>query len=460
MMLLGLIILVLSQGQVQGVISILGRPPSLTLDALDCKTNKVSYARADEFCSKSKDHTVHRPSHRIVLAEHVDTLTVKAIRCTKTVSSSSHMCGSYSHMKLLAPPKYMERREISPQECKSMHESGIYRDGDTYPVTVNSVLHYQKVAKGQLTLTSDNVFCNGEQTWIGSVLHDQVMMFTDTVISIQEVQLELDFKSRSASDLTNRRDLDESCFQARSCLSSNESYVKLEEVGTCRIREIKSLMIEEYTVDTDKGRSDLIVSFENKIAIEKRSPLTPGLECQKQVNKYYATNIDDLYIIYDRDMGKETLKGVEVEGVNIRSQMVAESTFLSVITAVKSEDLHIETNARICSTIANAIESIELSPFTPNAVLKRQGDLIMQIQCEVKEVSVTLGESVDTHCLEGYLPVTFEGKEALISAGAIPETLVDAVIDDAKYQAGKRLVSLTPETDALWSDVWTTFTAG
>jgi spermidine/putrescine transport system substrate-binding protein len=61
----------------------------------------------------------------------------------------------------------------------------------------------------------------------------------------------------------------------------------------------------------------------------------------------------------------------------------------------------------------------------------------------------------------GYQPaLTNVNAEALINAGAIPETLVDAVIDDAKYQAGKRLVSLTPETDALWSDVWTTFTAG
>ena len=61
----------------------------------------------------------------------------------------------------------------------------------------------------------------------------------------------------------------------------------------------------------------------------------------------------------------------------------------------------------------------------------------------------------------GYQPaLTNVNAEALINAGAIPETLVDAVIDDAKYQAGKRIVSLTPEVDALWNNVWTTFTAG
>ena len=61
----------------------------------------------------------------------------------------------------------------------------------------------------------------------------------------------------------------------------------------------------------------------------------------------------------------------------------------------------------------------------------------------------------------GYQPaLTNVSAEALINAGAIPETLVDAVIDDAKYQAGKRIVGLTPEVDALWNDVWTTFTAG
>jgi len=50
--------------------------------------------------------------------------------------------------------------------------------------------------------------------------------------------------------------------------------------------------------------------------------------------------------------------------------------------------------------------------------------------------------------------------ESLINSGVIPESLVDAVVDDTKYQAGKRITSLSPETDALWNDVWTTFTAG
>jgi len=61
----------------------------------------------------------------------------------------------------------------------------------------------------------------------------------------------------------------------------------------------------------------------------------------------------------------------------------------------------------------------------------------------------------------GYQPaLTSVTAESLINSGVIPESLVDAVVDDTKYQAGKRITSLSPETDALWNDVWTTFTAG
>ena len=61
----------------------------------------------------------------------------------------------------------------------------------------------------------------------------------------------------------------------------------------------------------------------------------------------------------------------------------------------------------------------------------------------------------------GYQPaLTSVTAESLINSGVIPESLVDAVVDDAKYTSGKRIVSLTPEVDALWNDVWTTFTAG
>jgi spermidine/putrescine-binding protein len=61
----------------------------------------------------------------------------------------------------------------------------------------------------------------------------------------------------------------------------------------------------------------------------------------------------------------------------------------------------------------------------------------------------------------GYQPaLTGVSAEALISNGAIPESLIDAVVDADRYQTGQRLTSLSPKVDALWNDVWATFTAG
>lgn len=61
----------------------------------------------------------------------------------------------------------------------------------------------------------------------------------------------------------------------------------------------------------------------------------------------------------------------------------------------------------------------------------------------------------------GYQPaLTAVTAETLISSGAIPESLIDAVVDAKRYASGQRLVSLSPEADALWNDVWSTFTAG
>lgn len=403
--------------QTGAVISIMAEPPSLKLEAMNCKTGHISYSRADDFCSNSRN-VMHRPLARITLAERVSGQAVRAIRCTKTVSESSHMCAAFSHMKLVAPPKYAVVTEITPQECKSIHLSGLYSDGVTYPIAINSVLQYQKVQKGKLTLTANNVRCDGEQSWVGNILHDQIMQFTDVKIEIQEVTMELNFETRTASDVTNRRELDESCYLSKMCLSNNESYVRLEEVDMCRVKRVKTLKVEEYTVNTDKGKTDLVVSHEDKIAIEKRSPLVPSSECERNVAKYYATNIDDLLIIYERDMGKEKLGKISAEGVSVRAQEVASSTYLSLMTVLKVEGLHTLTNDRICSTIANSVETIERSPFNPHAILKRKGDLILQIQCQAIEVTVTLGESVISHCLEGYLSVSHEGKPALISAGS------------------------------------------
>ena len=411
------ILLVLNLHQIKGEISIYGELPSLKLDALDCKTNQVTYSRVDTFCSKQQKK-VETPLQKITIAEHVDKQTVKAIRCTKTVSESNHMCARWSHMKLLAPPKYAVVSEITPLECKQIHETGIHTDGNTYPMAINTELHYQKIARGSLTLTSDNVFCNGVQAWIGDVLHEQTLTLQDIILSIQEVELEIDYTSRTASDITNRRQLDDSCFSSRMCLSSNESYVKVGNDNPCRLKSVRELKVNEVTVNTDKGKSLMVVSHEHKIALEKRIPINPSLECARSISKYYSTNIDNLLIVYDRDLKIQKLERVQVEGVSIRSEEVANAQYLGLMSVLKAEGFHSLTNDRICSTIASSIDSIEISPFTPNAILKRRGDLILSIKCKVTEVSVILGESSNVRCLEGYLPVVYDGKNVLISYGS------------------------------------------
>ena len=48
----------------------------------------------------------------------------------------------------------------------------------------------------------------------------------------------------------------------------------------------------------------------------------------------------------------------------------------------------------------------------------------------------------------------------LIEWEYVPETLANALITPEQYASGNRAVALTPEVDALWTDVWANFTAG
>lgn len=50
--------------------------------------------------------------------------------------------------------------------------------------------------------------------------------------------------------------------------------------------------------------------------------------------------------------------------------------------------------------------------------------------------------------------------EVLLESGNVPENLAGALVTPERYDAGKRLVNLAPEVDALWIDVWAEFTAG
>jgi spermidine/putrescine transport system substrate-binding protein len=50
--------------------------------------------------------------------------------------------------------------------------------------------------------------------------------------------------------------------------------------------------------------------------------------------------------------------------------------------------------------------------------------------------------------------------DKLLANGTIPESLKDSLVTPVKYASGQRLVSLSPDADALWLNVWATFTAG
>ncbi len=61
----------------------------------------------------------------------------------------------------------------------------------------------------------------------------------------------------------------------------------------------------------------------------------------------------------------------------------------------------------------------------------------------------------------GYQPaLSTISVDTLLSSGTIPESLKDSLVTPEKYDSGQRLVSLTPDADALWLDVWAAFTAG
>ena len=409
-------LLVLHYGQAE-VFTITAEKPILTLDALDCKTSKVSYGKASEFCSEKRDDGPKTPLREIALIQSVNRHTIKAIRCTLTVSESNHMCARWSHMKLLSPPKYAVVSEITPSVCRQIHATGVYTDGQTYPVTVNSKLHYQKIERGVLKLTPDNVECDGEEAFIGGVLHSQVMTFRDITLMMEEVELEIDYTSSTATDLTNRQLLDDSCFSARACQSSNQTYFKLDAEIPCKFQRIKNLKVEEVVMQTDKGTSQMLISHEDKIALEKGISVNPSLECTRYVAKYHLTNIDDLFIVYASDLKSAKLQRVGGESVSIRTEMVAESQYLAVQSILKSEGFHYLTTDRICHQIASTIDSVELSPFMENAIIKRRGDLLVNIACRPVIVSVQLGSSWKDTCLSGYLPAMFGDKRVLISQG-------------------------------------------
>ena len=417
---IGYCTLLVSIGKVRGVNNIIVDDNTLTLEALDCKHNQVLYGKIDEFCYGTQQQPPKERTQHIVIAQQVEKTVTKAIKCTKTVSQMNQMCASWSHMKLLQPPVYNAVEEISIAACKQIYATGVYTDTTsqkTYQLPVNSKLHYQKVARGQMIISENNIKCEGETTFIGNVLHQQVMTFEDIVIEVQQVDIETDHTTETATDLSNRRQLDDSCYNFRSCISSNETYFKIEPENPCKLHRIKAITVEERTVNTEKGLVQLVVNHDDKIALQKGTALTPRTECANSFSKYYDTNVEQIYIIYEQDLRERKLERATGTDVNIRNEMLANDQYLSAEAAFRAENLNINANKRLCKQMMNTIGKYEKSPFTENAIIKQTGDLFVNIKCQPVTVSIEIGKAWRKECVDGFLPVDYEGKNVFISAG-------------------------------------------
>ena len=109
----------------------------LTIPALDCRQPKQTrYGLRSTVCNISAEVTTEQPLKPTMILLRSSTQELKGYSCRKVVTTSTSICGAYSHYKSMEPMTVLTPVKMSPDACRDILKRGLYKTEDGKVISV------------------------------------------------------------------------------------------------------------------------------------------------------------------------------------------------------------------------------------------------------------------------------------------------------------------------------------
>ena len=388
------------------------------MTALDCRNpSSVSTGLLAQICDQEKD-SKEGELEDVVMLYASTKHSVKATRCTKRTTTLNMVCGAFSHDKILAPPSVLEAQVFDPAECKDTVSRLLYTkpDGNSIPVEPNREYEYKFILHGSLTLTTDNVRCEGASILINGERHDAVVTLVTEVVTFEEVTIELDISS--AVDLSNHVKLPVQCAREETCQAGPMAYYITHPKSSCDLYVLRKLPMQKVQVQTARGEETGLVSHAHKIFVILRGQEIASRGCNP-IYQVTATNYHDVKIMMSSDTIAtidsiaERLGASEVD-LDLELRTASEYLSYSFETLMRNQLQLVSGN--LCKVSSHTLTQAELSPFHPNALIRVKGEIVQELSCKPVKAEVRIGEKRSSRCFQDALPAWLDQQPVLIAA--------------------------------------------
>ena len=404
-----------------------GQGRVVQLSALDCRhpTSVSSASIHDVRATRPQKHTV-LSSHRVVLLQRVDETKRSAFRCSKSVSTFDSICGSFSHTKLMEPPSILQPFPVKENICETAAKTKLYVDetGKSHPLSgSSSVIYYKYLSRGSLTYSTNNVFCQGQKVHVAGEEHEGVVEMKTVVFTISPVEVVVRSDGR-VQDTDNRLELPSVCRDSTSCISASSTYSFVSPPKLCpyhRIREVNVDLVEGHIAGKQRK---LLVSNTTHVLIpigdNSRTPPTP---CLSGFGAFVPTDMDKLVVVFHEDIRNvKLIPSLSGSEVNLDMEDKLGDNYLFFALRKEMEASLLNLGGALCSVSEQAWTVSERSPFHPDQLIRRRGEVIQELTCRKVKVQTRVGSSIGS-CYLDALPVSLGSEHLLLQASS--RTLVE-----------------------------------
>lgn len=384
--------------------AIVGKPEAeeYNFEALQCNDIRTSAVYSGKrFCDpdsirKESGISERNPGGVYTIIQHSPIRKFKGTKCEKKVSTITAVCGAFSHSKLVTPMDILTPVMINEKDCLEMYRSQMVTTEDERQLRINigSTITYKYVESGSVTLSEDNVACEGGEVKIFGKKHENVLKLVTVSLKL----VEIDVWEKQGRLKTEDGILPRQCSLAvEGCgLDDMTLVLDLSKINLCPYAKIREVNLE--TISTKEQH--MLINDEHKILLTVKDKVVIPIECVLR-GSFIRTNFDRL-LLYPGELGQNVDM---IDPVNLDLELETRVTdfYLSYWTLSVNKESETKWQSELCE-MATTKMSEEQVIFHDKHVLRLQGEVVIEFPCEEVRVRTQKGYQISDECLD-HLPV-------------------------------------------------------
>ena len=316
-----------------------------------------------------------------------------AIRCTRFTSTIMEYCGRYSHQKLARPPIFRRPELMSEGDCLSAARGQVRLDnGQTVLVSRNQPVYVEYMLHGTTQWIEGNVYCEGATITVEGETHEEMMVYKDTMILVEDVMLEYSPRLNQLVDTTNRQSMGYLCRPGTACRSGDAQYVYDKRPDLCPLKVVRSLNMEQVFVEGTKH----FVHAQHKLYFREGDVVASPENCPSINLK--RTQYHQILLTEDDISGIAMIEG----NINIDLELRTSLEFAEFEIMQTARDIVQANSRRLCMNVIGKVADNDLrSPFSDNAIIRMRGDILYELVCTPVRVHFRMHEKLSNRCYRG-----------------------------------------------------------